>query len=121
MTLGAPSPGKHPVSNSANWVDIHSPLPDRAHEALRASLVAAIDTLTAEVQRIDDAFLMLLSTAHFAQATLNTVQGAQQTMAQLAAKVQAIDALQAQVTALTARVQALEADPLADSGGSSVD
>jgi polyhydroxyalkanoate synthesis regulator phasin len=106
--------------------DLHEPLPDRAHEMLRQSVAAAIDRLEEQVQRINDAFLLLSVTADFSQATKNTSVSAQKALAQQQATVSAlktradadrtrddtaqadIDALQEQVAALAARVAALE-------------
>jgi polyhydroxyalkanoate synthesis regulator phasin len=113
--------------------DLHEPLPDRAHEMLRQSVAAAIDRLEEQVQRINDAFLLLSVTADFSQATLSTAQAGRKSIADvqatgggLAKQVAAIntrldadrtrddtaqadiDALQDQLAALAARVAALE-------------
>lgn len=114
--------------------DLHTPLPDRAHEMLRQTVVAAIDDLAEQVERINDAFLLLSVTADFSQATLSTAQAGRKSIADVATTgnglgkqvaalnsrldadrtrdntAQAdIDALQKQVAALTARLDALEA------------
>lgn len=77
---------------------IRTPLPDAAHEALRAGLVGALDDLTAEVRRVDSVLLLLLTTADFAQSTLNTAKAAREQIAQQTAVI----------TALAARIEALE-------------
>jgi predicted nucleic acid-binding Zn-ribbon protein len=117
--------------------DLHTPLPDRAHEMLRQRVAAAIDDLAEQIERINDAFLLLSVTADFSQATLSTAQAGRKSIADvqatgggLAKQVAAIntrldadrtrdvtaqadiDAMQDQLAALTARVEALES-PLA--------
>jgi hypothetical protein len=65
--------------------DLHEPLPDRAHEMLRQSVAAAIDRLEEQVQRINDAFLLLSVTADFSQATLSTAQAGRKSIADVQA------------------------------------
>jgi hypothetical protein len=117
-------------------------LPDEAHEALRLAVKAAVDDLAAQVQRISDAFLLLVSTADFAQSTLNTTIAGQGAIGQVQTKVVELgsllsavntraeaaainartaladsDLLQQQLAALTARVAALEPAPTPDLPG----
>jgi uncharacterized protein involved in exopolysaccharide biosynthesis len=105
---------------------LHTPLPDRAHEALRQAVVEAVDGLTEQVDRLASAFLLLSVTADMAQATKNTVTSAGAQMQALAQQVAAlntrlsadatrdntaqadIDVLQDQLAALADRVAALE-------------
>lgn len=87
--------------------DLNTPVPDRAHEALRQSLMAAVDELAEQVQRINDAFLMLLSTADFAQGTLNTVLAGQAAIAALNTRV---DAERINVQKALSNADALQAD-----------
>lgn len=84
--------------------DIRQPVPDAGHESLRQSVVQALDELAAQTQRSYDTFLLLLTTADFAQSTLNTAISGQAAIAQLA---QAVPALNQQVVALTQQVAAL--------------
>ena len=49
------------------------PSADAGHEAIRAPLAEAIDRLDEQIERIDNAFELLLATAGFAQGTLSTV------------------------------------------------
>lgn len=84
--------------------DINQPLPDLAHESLRQSMVAALDSIERQVERIDRAFLLLLGTGQGMQGTLNVVQSGQEAIGQLQAalaqQAQEIQALAAQVAAL---------------------
>ncbi|WP_100499697.1 hypothetical protein [Geodermatophilus chilensis] len=95
--------------------DIRTPLPDLAHEALRAGLVGTLDGLAAEVQRINATLLLLEATADFAQSTLATVRSAREQMTGLAGRVAALEQggaqMQAALADLTARVAALEPPP----------
>lgn len=86
-------------------LDLHQPLPDRAHEALRAAVVQAIADLGVQVQRISDAFLLLVSTADFAQATLNTTVSGQGAISQLKG---AAEGLSRQVSAVNTRAEAAQ-------------
>jgi hypothetical protein len=70
--------------------DYRTPMPDRGHEAIRAPLAAAIADLSEQVQRIDDAFLMLLATCDFADATLRTVLAGQAAITALRTSVEAV-------------------------------
>lgn len=81
------------------------PHPDAAHEALRVAMAQAFEVQAAEIQRLNDALLLLLTTADFAQGTLNTTRSARQQMGLFQT---AIGALQQQVGELGARVGALE-------------
>lgn len=71
--------------------DLHTPYPKAVIEGLRRSIVAALDDLGQQVQRIDDAYLMLLATCGMAQSTLNVTKTAR-----------------AQFEAVNARIDALE-------------
>lgn len=99
--------------------DIREPVPDAGHETLRQAVVAALDDLTAQVDRIDRAYHLLLGSAHAAQATLSTVQAGQAAISALNIRIDAthidadtalrgVDDLQAKFTALADRVAALE-------------
>ena len=100
-------------------VDIRQPLPDLAHESLRAGLVAALDDLADQVQRMNGALLLLDTTSNFAQGTKNTAMAARDTLANVETRLTAlataggalqsgVAALQEAVADLTARVAALE-------------
>lgn len=99
---------------------LRHPLPDAAHDDLRVAVVSALEQVAEQIQRIDDAFLLLLSTADFAQSTLNTTVAGQAAIAQTQNQAQALgtsigealantDDLQRQVADLTDRLAQLEA------------
>jgi len=96
--------------------DYRQPFPDEGHEAIRRPLAEALDELTAQVERVDDVFLLLLTTTDFAQSTLRTVLAAQavmgetqETLAHLKGAAGGAAALARRVDDLIARVEALEA------------
>jgi hypothetical protein len=81
--------------------DYRTPSHDAGHEAIRAPLAAAVDQLAEQIGRIDNAFYLLLSTAGFAQGTLNTVQAGQVAIGQLQL---ALVSMAARVTDIEARL-----------------
>ena len=88
LPLKLPAPPDGPMA----MPDYRDPSPDAGHEELRKPLADAIDSLQCEIERIDDAFLLLLSTTDFAASTLRTVLGAQAAMASLSARIAALEA-----------------------------
>lgn len=92
--------------------NLATPLPDEAHEALRLAVLAAVDDLQTQVQRISDAFLLLLSTADFAQSTLNTTIAGQAAIGQTQAQVTALGTHVADLTGRVAALEALAAPPV---------
>lgn len=77
--------------------DLYKPYPKAIIEGPRQAIVAALDDINQQIGRVDDAFLLLLTTCDFAQSTLNTVRAGQA----------AIGGLQAAVGQLTTAVEAL--------------
>jgi len=86
--------------------------PDLAHEAWRQALLQVLGELEAEVQRINDALLLLQATADFAQSTLSTVRGSRQQFGAVNTRVEAVLTNQrtalANLDDLQRRVAALE-------------
>lgn len=91
--------------------DIRTPVPDLGHESLRQSVVAALDHIEAQIDRVDNVFLLLKSTGLGMQGTLNVLVGAQATLAEfqqtVTAQAEQIAALTQQVATLQAAVDAL--------------
>lgn len=102
--------------------DYRTPSPDDGHEAIRAPLADAIDRIDAEVvrldcevERIEDAYLLLLSVVDFARSTLATVLAGQEAIGALNTKLDAVlireRTAAACIDALEDRIAALEPEP----------
>lgn len=79
-------------------LSLDEPYPNVVIDRLRRAVKEQLDDLGDQVERLDDAFLLLLTTTDFAQSTLRTVLAGQA----------AIGQIQAAVGQLSARVAALE-------------
>jgi hypothetical protein len=92
--------------------DIHSPVPDLGHESLRRSVVAALDRIEAQIERLDRVFLLLLGTGHAMQGTLNVAKSGQSAIAGLQQNQtghgQGIAALQQEVADQAALIATLQ-------------
>lgn len=102
--------------------DIHTPLPDLAHESLRQSMVAALQTQADHLEQLADSFLLGQTAADGLSIALTNFLALQTALTQTASTVtqQAtqIADLQAAVTDLQTRVTALEqASPTTPTGG----
>lgn len=93
-------------------LNLNEPYPDVVIDRLRRAVKEQIDELGGQVQRTNDALLLLQATADFAQSTLNTVKGARTQLATITGRLDALTAgvtpMQTTVGSLVARVQALE-------------
>ena len=85
--------------------DIHTPLPDLAHESLRQSVVTALDSIEQHVERLDRVFVLLKGAGLGLQGVLNVLVGAQTNLTDLN---QAIQQQATQIADLETRVSALE-------------
>lgn len=83
----------------ADEVDLHTELPDLAHDALRVAVLDALEQIGAQVQRTEDMLLVLQATMDLGQSTVTAGRGAQGSRA----LVQRLDALQARIAALEGR------------------
>lgn len=71
--------------------DVREPVPDLGHEMLRQSVVASLDDLTAKTDQLTGALLLARTSLDFAQTFLNAVVPLQQALADLTARVDALE------------------------------
>lgn len=100
------------MTDHADILNLDEPYPDLVIDRLRRAAKEQIDDVAAQVQRLNDALLLLQATADFAQSTLNTVMGARAQLAALTTQLDGLAAaagpMQQSIAQLTGRVQALE-------------
>lgn len=86
-------------------LDLHSPYPDVVIDRLRRAVVEALDGLQQQIDRINNAFLLLSVTADFSQATKNVVTSGQTAIAQMQTTA---GGLGQQVAAVNTRAEAAQ-------------